>query len=114
MLKAKKLRASKPAPKARAAKFRVPAHDGEEKIIAERLLRMRKALGLSQAAFCREICVEKNLYNPFERGRRRITLDVARAIRARFAVSLDWIYEGDMSALRNDLAEKLQRVQRAA
>ena len=62
------------------------------KTIGRRLLRTRQALKLSQAEFCRQIGVERNLYNPFEKGRRRITVDVAMKIRDRYGVTLDWIY----------------------
>jgi transcriptional regulator with XRE-family HTH domain len=79
-----------------------------KKTIARRLLRTREALELSQAEFCRQIGVEKNLYNPFEKGRRRITLDIAFLIRARYGVSLDWIYCGDPSHLPAFLAERLR------
>jgi len=51
------------------------------KTIGRRLFRTRQALKLSQAEFCRQIGVERNLYNPFEKGRRRITIDVAMKIR---------------------------------
>jgi len=70
------------------------------KNIARRLVETREALGFSsQAEFCKEIGVEKNVYNPFEKGKRRITLDVAMRIKARFNIPLDWIYVGDASAL---------------
>jgi len=46
------------------------------KSIGRRLRKTREALGLSQAEFCRQIGVQRNLYNPFEKGRRRITIDV--------------------------------------
>lgn len=75
--------------------------------IARRLVRTREALGLSQIAFCGQIGVEKNVYNPFEKGHRRITLDVALKIRARFGVSLDWIYCGDVAHLPVELYQKL-------
>jgi len=78
-------------------------------IIAKRLIRTREAIGyLEQAEFCRQIKIDKTVYNPFEKGRRRITLDVAMKIRARFGISLDWIYCGDSSHLPGQLYEKLQ------
>ena len=79
------------------------------KIIAKRLVSTRLAIGVKQAEFCRQIGVEKNVYNPFEKGTRRITLEVALKIRARFGVSLDWIYCGDISKLSVDLYHKLAR-----
>jgi DNA-binding XRE family transcriptional regulator len=72
-----------------------------------RLLRTREALELSQAEFCRQIGVERNLYNPFEKGRRRITIDVAMKIRDRYGITLDWIYAGDPHALPSHLYRKL-------
>ena len=72
-----------------------------------RLLRTREALELSQAEFCRQIGVERNLYNPFEKGRRRITIDVAMKIRDRYGITLDWIYAGEPYALPSALYHKL-------
>jgi transcriptional regulator with XRE-family HTH domain len=77
------------------------------KTIGRRLLRTRQALKLSQAEFCRQIDVERNLYNPFEKGRRRITIDVAMKIRDRYGVTLDWIYAGDPHALPSGLYHQL-------
>jgi DNA-binding XRE family transcriptional regulator len=77
------------------------------KTIGRRLLRTRQALKLSQAEFCRQIGVERNLYNPFEKGRRRITIDVAMKIRDRYGVTLDWIYAGDPHDLPSELYHQL-------
>jgi len=55
-------------------------------------LRLLKIRGLAQAEFCRQIGVQKNAYNPFERGYRLITVATALKIKQRFGVSLDWIY----------------------
>ena len=77
------------------------------KNIAKRLVTTRRALGLKQSDFCQQIGVEKNVYNPFEKGRRRITVDVAIKIYERFGVSLDWIYCGDTSHLSVELYNKL-------
>lgn len=85
----------------------IPAMAEQIKAIAKRLVRTREALGLTQAEFCIQIGVEKNIYNPFEKGRRRITIDVALKIRDRFGVSLDWIYCGQVAALPVDLFNKL-------
>lgn len=79
-------------------------------VIANRLIRTREALGFTeQVDFCEEIGVAKNVYNPFEKGRRRITIDVAIKIRARFDVSLDWIYCGDASRISLNLYKKISR-----
>lgn len=80
------------------------------KVIARRLVMTREALGLKQTEFCAQIDVAKNVYNPFEKGSRRITLDVALKIRARFGVSLDWIYCGEVGRLPMHLFTKLASV----
>lgn len=80
------------------------------KVIAKRLLSTRQALGLSQVEFCAQIDVAKNVYNPFETGKRRITVDVAMKIRGRFGISLDWIYCGEVGRLPVELVTKLQSV----
>jgi DNA-binding XRE family transcriptional regulator len=75
--------------------------------IARRLVRTREALGFTQSQFCEQIGVEKNVYNPFEKGKRRITIEVAMKIRARFGISLDWIYCGEVNRLPVELFNKL-------
>jgi ribosome-binding protein aMBF1 (putative translation factor) len=78
--------------------------------IANRLIRTRLALGFqSQAEFAKAIDLEKNVYNPFERGKRRLTLEAARKIKRRFGVSLDWLFDGDISTLSNSLSNKIGR-----
>lgn len=82
---------------------------GTNKEIGRRLIQTRIALGYEeQAEFCRQINVDKTVYNAFEKGRRRISLDTALAIRARFGIPLDWIYCGDLSQVRGDIYTKLK------
>lgn len=77
--------------------------------IANRLVQTRLALGYdSQADFAREIGMEKSRYNPFEKGKRRLTLEAARKIKARFGVSLDWLFDGDISTLSTSLSKKIR------
>jgi len=83
------------------------------KQIAQRLIETREALGFhghgAQVAFCKEIGVKKNVYNPFEKGERRISVDVALKIKKRFNVPTDWIYAGDPSSLPANIYRKLGR-----
>ena len=75
---------------------------------AKRLIATRLALDYeSQTEFCKEIGIEKNIYNPFEKGRRPITIDAARKIKRRFLIPLDWTIEGDPAYLPHHLARKL-------
>jgi hypothetical protein len=76
----------------------------------KRLRATRLALGYEvQADFCREICVARNVYNPFEKGRRPITTEVAQAIKRRFRLRLDWIIDGDIDPGMTKLLRKMRR-----
>lgn len=80
------------------------------KVIADRLVRTRLALGFDeQQEFCSEIEVAKNVYNPFERGRRRISIDVALKIKQRFGITTDWIYAGDPKGLPAEVYSRIRR-----
>lgn len=68
---------------------------------------MREALGLSQAELCRAIGIAPNRWNQFEQGKRRITVDVARRLKKNYGVTLDYIYEGDLSGLPKRIVDEL-------
>jgi DNA-binding XRE family transcriptional regulator len=84
------------------------------KVVARRLVLTRKALGFDgwggQAEFCRQLGIETNVYNPFEKGTRKITLEIAEKICDRFGVSLDWIYRGNPALLPVEVYRKLAEV----
>src|SRR5262249_42099568 len=86
---------------------RLPVMADPIKVIARRLVLTREALGFDQAEFATAIGLAKNVYNPFEKGKRRITIDAALQIYYRFGISLDWIYAGNMSHLPVHLIPKL-------
>lgn len=80
------------------------------KALGRRLELTRLALGFaSQVDFCAELKIDKTAYNPFEKGKRRITLDVAIRIKHRFAITLDWIYCNDPSGLPLKVTQQLNR-----
>jgi transcriptional regulator with XRE-family HTH domain len=67
--------------------------------IGKRLSAMREALNLSQAELCRAINVSPNRWNQYEKGERKITIEVAIKLTLKFHVPLDWVYLGDRSML---------------
>lgn len=82
--------------------------------IAERLRLSREAIGdgqLTQKAFAAEAGVGYEQYKNWESGAYRISVDGARALRKRYGLSLDFIYEGNVDALpmnlRNALSQRL-------
>lgn len=79
-----------------------------DQIIAARLKALRIALGYKhQNAFASELDIEKNTYNPFEKGKRPLTFEVACRIRRRFGISVDWLFFGDMGQVSNDILLKI-------
>lgn len=79
--------------------------------IAFRLKVTRKALGHTQAVMSRLIgsSTEGQVWGNYEAGERRISLDHALAACARFGLTLDWIYRGQIYTLPGDVADKIQR-----
>lgn len=81
---------------------------GGDEEIPQRLVALRKRLGFDkQSDFADALGLGKNVYNPFEKGTRPLTLDVARRIRRRFGVSIDWLLFGDIGQPNEPLALEL-------
>jgi transcriptional regulator with XRE-family HTH domain len=76
--------------------------------ISHRLLLLRKALGYSQPALAQLLGQASGTWAMYETGDRRISLDEALKLCARFGASLDWIYRGNIHSMPADLAEKIQ------
>lgn len=72
-----------------------PLFDPSE-LIAPRLKMVRLAYGFkSQASFAKELGIEKNTYNPFEKGKRPLSFEVACLIRRRFKIPVEWLFFGE-------------------
>lgn len=71
---------------------------GSNEAIAERLIRTREALGLSQAQWCRLTGIAPQAWNNYEQGLNRISIDQAIKVCQATGVTTDWIYRGLMSA----------------
>lgn len=78
------------------------------KTIARRLTQSRDALELNAADLCRQISIAPNRWSQYERGDRRITLQIAIKLCERYGLTLDWIYRGDPSGLPQRLATKIK------
>lgn len=76
--------------------------------IAERLIRLRHATGLTQSAFAAAAGIAANTYNHYERAKSRPELDKATLICDRFHVTLDWLYFGEMAGLPYQTVERLR------
>lgn len=67
--------------------------------IAERLRWHRQLTGLSQDEYAAKIDVKRSRYSLWEAGGHRLSLDGALALRKRWGLSLDFMYEGIDDAL---------------
>lgn len=65
-------------------------------IIGPRLKALRMALGFkTQLSFAKSLSIEKNTYNPFEKGTRPLTFEVACKIRKKHKVPVDYLFWGE-------------------
>lgn len=85
------------------------------KVIGKRLKNLREALGIkTQVAFAGELGIEKNTYNPFEKGTRELTFETACLIRAKFKIPIDWLFWGEDDELPYHIKVKLEAKRQAA
>ena len=75
--------------------------------IAARLICARKALEMSQSEFADTAGIARNTYNQYEKSVQRISLDMAMKLRDTYDLTLDYIYYGDASGVKFQLAQKL-------
>lgn len=82
--------------------------DSDDLDVARRLVAVREKLGFpSQVAFAEKLDLTKSSYNPFETGERPLPMQVAKRIRQRFGVSVDYLLFGDIGQPKEALAQEL-------
>lgn len=81
--------------------------------IGARLLITRQALGLGQKEFADRAGLAANTYNQYDSGKNVPALDRAHAICDAYQLTLDWIYRGDASGLRYQLADAIKAIRSA-
>lgn len=78
------------------------------RVIGPRLKALRKALDVpTQVEFAAQIGVEKNTYNPWEKGTRPLTFEGACLIRKRYRIPLDYLFFGEIGELPVRLHQRL-------
>lgn len=79
--------------------------------IGKRLRWTRLALGMSQVGIARELMPDDEyaaqVWNNWEKGRDRPSVDSALLMVKKYRLSLDWIYVGDDSMLPSHLAKAI-------
>lgn len=86
---------------------RIPVNPESLDAIGARLFLLRTHLGLNQTQLCKRAGIATNTYNQWENAKSRPELDKALTFCRNLRVSLDWLYRGDDSGLRHDLAQAL-------
>lgn len=81
--------------------------------VGERLRLTRQALGMAQNEFAARAGIAANTYNQFESGRNRPSLDAAMKLVDAYKITLDWIYLGDPSGLRYEMADAIKALRQA-
>jgi len=81
--------------------------------VGERLRITREALGLPQKEFADRAGLAANTYNQYEQGRNMPSLDAAQSLCDHHNLTLDWIYRGDPSGLRYQLADAIKAIRAA-
>lgn len=88
--------------------FKVPMPE-TLKSIGRRLGETRAALDLTAAEICRLINCKPNRWSQYEKGDRKITLEIANKLCDQFGLTLDWIYRANPANLPLNLAIKLRK-----
>lgn len=75
--------------------------------VGARLEVSRQAYGRDQQTFAKKAGIKTSTYNQYERAVNLPALDAAMALKDTYRLSLDWIYDGDPSALSHNLHEAI-------
>ena len=89
----------------------LPPHS--RKAVGVRLQITRQALKLSPGEFATKAGIAKNTYSQYESGDRLPALEFAIKLCERFELTLDWVFRGDPSGLKYNLAEEIIRLRHA-
>ena len=81
--------------------------------VGKRLQLTREALKSAKGAFAASAGIPSNTYSQYEGGKRLPRLDFAVRLCDRYELTLDWIYRGDPSGLKYNLAEKIIELRHA-
>ncbi len=81
--------------------------------VGERLRLTRESIGLTQTDFAARAGLNPTTYNQYEKGRQYPQIRNAIALREAYDLTLDWIFCGDPSGLRYEMATAIKALQTA-
>lgn len=76
--------------------------------IGLRLQLTRRALSLNQTEFAERADIARSAYTQYESGGKRPSIDNAIALCDAYALTLDWIFRGDLSGLEYRTANAIK------
>ena len=82
--------------------------------IADRLIATRQSFKLTQSEFAKGAKIPVNTYNQYEKAVNTPSLEFAIKLCDAYTLTLDWIYLGDPSGLRYQLAEDIKLLQNSS
>lgn len=78
--------------------------------VGRRLKSLRLARGFDTIrAFAKDLEVEEDRYDAWEKGKSLLPPQVALLLRRRFGITSDWLYYGDTAGLARGLYEELRK-----
>lgn len=75
--------------------------------VGARLLQSFTALGKKPADICKLFGLSQQRMSNYINGKRPLDIEVAMKLYARFGLTLDWLYLGDIRSLPYDLAQRI-------
>ena len=81
--------------------------EDDREAVAARLLAARKALGLEKKDFAEGAGLGMQVYGPFENGKRDLSLQAAKKLRARYGLTLEFLYFGNTDDLPTRISKAL-------
>lgn len=81
----------------------------DPKAVGNRVIALREALNLRHGEFATLTGIDKSTLTKVEKGERLLRITAGLEIAAKFSVTLDYLYLGDLSALPPALASDILR-----
>jgi transcriptional regulator with XRE-family HTH domain len=81
--------------------------EDQPEAVAARLKRAREILGLNKKDFAEQAGLSEQVYGPFEKARRNLTLDAAKKIRKTHSLPLEFMYFGKIDDLPTRISRAL-------
>jgi len=83
------------------------------KAVAKRLALTREVLGLRQFEFAEKANIKRSMYNHIESGNSMPSVKAAHALCDTYRLTFDWIYCGDPSSMKYELANAIAQIYNA-